>query len=337
MQARGGNPCVAPMTARSGRPVAAAAVAASMAQQRAAPTPLLLRAAPALSARPLQRRGRIAAAAAAGDNASQQQQRADEVLAQLRRIIDPDFGEDIVACGFVKDLDVAAGGAAGAVSFTLELTTPACPVKDQFKREAEAHVSGLPWVRSVAVKITSQPKKPLVAGDDGRPGGLREVRHVIAVSSCKGGVGKSTTSVNLAYTLAQMGAKVRRKCLCVFRPSRGGGAQQGERSSRSASPFRQPATATSHTPPAPPSPRPLSIPQPSTINHAPPPPTRSASSTPTSTARACRRWSRPSCASSAWTPRRARSPLPSTRASSSCRSASPARAARSCAARWCRG
>ncbi len=61
------------------------------------------------------------------------------MLNQLRRIIDPDFGEDIVSCGFVKKMTI--GEDSGAVSFTLELTTPACPVKDQFKREAVAYVS----------------------------------------------------------------------------------------------------------------------------------------------------------------------------------------------------
>lgn len=74
----------------------------------------------------------------------------------------------------------------------------------------------LPWVKDVAVRISSQPAKPITPeGDAGRPGGLRAVKHVIAVSSCKGGVGKSTTSVNLAYTLAQMGAKVRQIWNCA--------------------------------------------------------------------------------------------------------------------------
>jgi Mrp family chromosome partitioning ATPase len=128
-------------------------------------------------------------------------------------VIDPDFGEDIVTCGFIKDLLVEDDG---GVTFTIELTTPACPVKEEFNRSAKAFVGELDWVTSVDVHITAQPVRNAAPET---VEGLRNVRHVIAVSSCKGGVGKSTTSVNLAYTLSMMGAKVGIFDADVFGPS----------------------------------------------------------------------------------------------------------------------
>ncbi len=74
---------------------------------------------------------------------------------------------------------------AGRVSFRMQLTTPACPIKDEFERKARAYVETLEWVRQVEVTMDAQPPRPLVADD--RPPGLQKVAHVIAVSSCKGG------------------------------------------------------------------------------------------------------------------------------------------------------
>ncbi|KAI5680597.1 hypothetical protein M9H77_01824 [Catharanthus roseus] len=138
-----------------------------------------------------------------------------DVLKALSKIIDPDFGTDIVSCGFVKDLLVNV--ATGEVSFRLELTTPACPIKDLFEQQANDEVAALPWVNRVNVTMSAQPARPIYAAD--LPMGLQTVSNIVAVSSCKGGVGKSTVAVNLAYTLAGMGARVGLFDADVYGPS----------------------------------------------------------------------------------------------------------------------
>jgi Mrp family chromosome partitioning ATPase/DUF971 family protein len=134
------------------------------------------------------------------------------VLRQLKSVIDPDLGSDIVTLGFVQNLELDRD--ARSVRFDVQLTTPACPVKDQFASECHLLVSRLPWVGSVQVEMTAQAPR-----SDTSTVGLASVGAVLAVSSCKGGVGKSTTAVNLAYSLQNLGASVGILDVDVYGPS----------------------------------------------------------------------------------------------------------------------
>jgi ATP-binding protein involved in chromosome partitioning len=130
-----------------------------------------------------------------GNNVTQ-----NDALAALGQVQDPDLRKDIVTLGFVRNVRIDGSH----VDLDITLPTPIFPAHEKMRDDIVKRVEGLPGVTSVEVKMTAEVSGQAASGRNALPG----VKNVVAVGSGKGGVGKSTVTVNLAVGLAKYGAKV---------------------------------------------------------------------------------------------------------------------------------
>ena len=139
--------------------------------------------------------------------------RPDEVLQSLRSVVDPELGDTIVDLGMVRAVTVSGDD----VTVDVALTIAACPLRAQIERDVRGHVAALDWVRDVEVRVASMDAEERAAvmararwkaREDAPETAVPSTARVLAIASGKGGVGKSSVTVNLAVALARRGFTV---------------------------------------------------------------------------------------------------------------------------------
>jgi len=137
----------------------------------------------------------------------------ENILAALSKVQDPELHRDIVSLGMVKNLGVRNGN----VSFTVELTTPACPLRETIEHDCKKALSAVPGITGLDISFGAQVRGSKAGA--GQTDLLPSVKNVVLVAAGKGGVGKSTVAANLAVALKMHGAKTGLLDADIYGPS----------------------------------------------------------------------------------------------------------------------